>query len=109
MSLHCRISLAVFLLLSLTALSVSGEECERLKSTLSYTQETAPRDLSRVVSDIDIQLAKYIAYLRVSVAHIFGTQSSQWWLNGSIRNLKVFLMWKSNGLVVICTGKSETT
>ena len=30
--------------------SVLGEECERLKQSLTYTQEEAPRDLSGVVS-----------------------------------------------------------
>jgi hypothetical protein len=43
--------LVASLLLSL----VASESCERLKATLTYTQEEAPRDLSTVVS-IDVVL-----------------------------------------------------
>ena len=32
----------------------SDKSCERLKATLTYTQEEAPRDLSSVVSNIGV-------------------------------------------------------
>lgn len=34
----------------LTSFAVSEQRCERLKASLTYTQEQAPRDLSGVVS-----------------------------------------------------------
>lgn len=45
------------LLLSILAASAVAADsaCERLKATLTYTQEKAPRDLSSVVSSIHIQ------------------------------------------------------
>lgn len=45
-----------FLLLSLLPSLVASDSstCERLKATLTYTQEDAPRDLSSVVSLVSI-------------------------------------------------------
>jgi hypothetical protein len=38
-------------LLATSSVSAFEHKCERLKATLTYTQEEAPRDLSSVVSD----------------------------------------------------------
>jgi hypothetical protein len=47
-------------LLALLAVSVySNQPCERLKATLTYTQEEAPRDLSSVVSQLVIHGCRY--------------------------------------------------
>ena len=50
-------SLAILLLLisSLVVFpsAASAAECERLKATLTYTQEQAPRDLSSVVRNTE--------------------------------------------------------
>ena len=51
MALQSRFCAIVVLFFSLTTFAVSAEQCERLKATLSYTQEKAPRDLSGVVSE----------------------------------------------------------
>jgi hypothetical protein len=40
---------AVLLLSTLVGLARGEQECERLKQSLTYTQEEAPRDLSGVV------------------------------------------------------------
>ena len=66
MTLHSRFCAVVIILFSLATPAVLAEQCERLKATLSYTQEKAPRDLSGVVSETSITLslyciAKYIA------------------------------------------------
>ena len=40
---------SALLLLLLTTTAQGEQQCERLKASLSYTQEKAPRDLSGVV------------------------------------------------------------
>jgi hypothetical protein len=51
------ITMKVFLLAPLLLVSsVKAEVCERLKATLAFTQEKAPRDLSGVVSKVDHSL-----------------------------------------------------
>jgi hypothetical protein len=42
-------ALLILFVLFQTLFSTSSESCERLKASLSYTQEQAPRDLSGVV------------------------------------------------------------
>lgn len=56
------------LILFLLSTVVTARQCERLKATLTYTQEEAPRDLSSVVSGpmLDITLVDLFIY---SVSH----------------------------------------
>lgn len=46
---HLAATLVVLLLLFLVSLARGEQECDRLKQSLTYTQEEAPRDLSGVV------------------------------------------------------------
>ena len=58
MTIHKIMLLSLFTLIAVTSASASAiesasnERCETLKTSLTYTQENAPQDISGVVSNI---------------------------------------------------------
>ena len=73
-SIHKRMPLllqSMFLLIAVTSASASSERCETLKTSLTYTQENAPQDISGVVSLYYITL--YYIIMDYSLIHIMVT------------------------------------
>jgi len=81
---HIKQTMWIGILLSAIATSAADATCERLKATLTYTQEKAPRDLSSVVSlFVCFHRSLFISgVMPIEFCYLtcyFIVRSSRWW------------------------------